>query len=149
MSPRAVTRDSLGAWLVKRRPGSRPAGEVVPGGPFVAEACVRPSYRTELIEPGQPVLLWISGGRNDLPAGIHAQGWTTGGVVESGDLVRLAVPVALEPLGRPVLRRELLAHPVLRRSEVLRMPAGSNPSFLTRDQLEELRLQWPQVTAGP
>ncbi len=44
-----------------------------------------------------------------------------------------------------VPRAELLATPGLHGLEVLRMPAGSNPSFLDRDAWETLREQFPQV----
>ncbi|HYH35472.1 MAG TPA: hypothetical protein VD814_10010 [Nocardioides sp.] len=147
MSSRAVTRQSLGGWLLKRTPGSARLAEVVPTRPAAAAPCVRPSYRTELVAAGDPVLLWVSGGRTDVPAGIHAQGRARGPVGPVGESGRLAVPVRWRPLSAPVLRRELLAHPVLRELEVLRMPAGSNPSFVTREQLDELCALFPQLTA--
>ncbi len=40
---------------------------------------------------------------------------------------------------RPVLRAELLLDPVLATAEVMRMPAGSNPSYLDREQYAALR----------
>ena len=70
-------------------------------------------------------------------------GLTTGAA--SYDGTRLAVPLRLEPVDPPVLRNDLLDHPVLGGAEVLRMPAGSNPSYLTREQLDALRAGWPQV----
>ena len=51
------------------------------------------------------------------------------------------MPLSLEPLEHPVLRTELLTHPVLSALEVLRMPAGSNPSYLSVEQLAELEGQ--------
>ena len=39
----------------------------------------------------------------------------------------------------PVLRAELLLDPVLATAEVVRMPAGSNPSYLDREQYAALR----------
>jgi hypothetical protein len=94
--------------------------------------CVRPSYRTDLVEAGQPVLLWISGGAPGLVPGIHARGWTTGRVRDE------TMPVELSALGAPVLRADLLHHPDLADLEVLRMPAGSNPSYVTLEQLAAL-----------
>jgi hypothetical protein len=44
------------------------------------------------------------------------------------------VPVELTLLPDPLPRAELLADPVVRDAEVLRMPAGSNPSWLSADQ---------------
>lgn len=107
--------------------------------------CVRPSYRTALVAPGQPVLLWVSGQDRAHPAGVYAEGRTTGVVRPDG--ADLVMPVSLRALELPVPRVELLAHPLLAHLEVLRMPAGSNPSYVTREQLEALRVGWPWVTA--
>ncbi|CAM3571803.1 hypothetical protein [Nocardioides zeicaulis] len=93
---------------------------------------MRPSYRTALVRRGQRVLLWVSGPQRDLPAGIHAAGWVTGPVVDD------RLPVRLAALEQPVLRPGLLAHPALALLEVLRMPAGSNPSWVTREELAAL-----------
>lgn len=147
---RAVTAQNLGAWLVKGHRTVSQVDELVQSG-FVTVAgwCVRPSYRTGLVEPGQPVLFWVSGGDRDHPTGIYAQGTTTDRPEPESDGAKLVLPLRLEPLTQPVLRTELLGHPVLRELEVLRMAAGSNPSFLDREQLTELRRQWPQVTVTP
>jgi hypothetical protein len=91
--------------------------------------CVRRSYRLDLVQPGQPCLLWVSG-RTD--PGVHALGAVTGEVEErDGGPV---VPVRLTRLPSPVTRADLLADPAARDAEVLRMPAGSNPSWLSREQ---------------
>jgi hypothetical protein len=42
-------------------------------------------------------------------------------------------------LTNPIHRSDLLAHPTLANAEVLRMPAGSNPSYLTPQQWSALR----------
>jgi hypothetical protein len=44
------------------------------------------------------------------------------------------VPVELTLLADPLPRAVLLADPVIREAEVLRMPAGSNPSWLSAAQ---------------
>lgn len=131
--PRALTEASLGAWLVKAR-GAEPETRRHVESSFgdVTTRCVRPSYRTGLVRPGQRVLLWISGNEPGLPAGIHAEGRTTG--VAAGGVI----PVELTPLPSPLLRSELVGHPELSAMEVLRMPAGSNPSYVTHDQLAVL-----------
>ncbi len=54
------------------------------------------------------------------------------------------LPVRLTSLPDPVGRGELLADPAFRSAEVLRMPAGSNPSWLSAAQLAAV-LAW----AGP
>ena len=142
--PERLTRETLGAWLLKAHPAT-PGFESLAQDGFtgVRTRCVRASYRTELVEAGQPVLLWVSGRDPRHPAGLHAQGRTRGEAgTEDGEPV---LPVALAPLEVPVPRAELLAHPLLRDLEVLRMPAGSNPSYLTGEQYAALRADWPQV----
>lgn len=122
-------------------------GELVRTGfATITTRCVRASYRTSLVAPDQPVLLWVSGQDRAHPAGAYAEGRTTGVVRAEGD--DLVMPVSLAPLELAVPRVELLAHPLLAQLEVLRMPAGSNPSYVTKEQLESLRAGWPQVRAG-
>ncbi|NYE36703.1 hypothetical protein F4692_001836 [Nocardioides cavernae] len=130
----ALSAGRLGAWLVKARGDEAETQQHLRTGlVHVASRCVRPSYRTGLVAAGQPVLLWISGRVPGLPAGIHARGRTTGRVVD--DLM----PVDLVPLAAPVVRTALVEHPVLCGLEVLRMPAGSNPSYVTTEQLAALQ----------
>ena len=91
--------------------------------------CVRPSYRLGLMAPGQPCLLWVSG-RNE--PGVHALGVLTATPRETdGSPV---VPVDLTLLADPLPRAVLLADPAARNAEVLRMPAGSNPSWMSAVQ---------------
>lgn len=137
---RALTADSLGAWLVKAR-GSDPATQAHARAGFadVDTRCVRPTYRTELVRAGQRVLLWVSGNEDDLPAGIHAQGRTTGAGSDG------VIPVELTPVSPPLLRSELVGHPELAAMEVLRMPAGSNPSYVTPEQLRVLTEMCPEL----
>ena len=135
-----------GAWLAGRvprlRPGdvacwviksNRPPDAVAPGWPagtaVELHRCVRRSYRLQLMAPGQACLLWVSG--RDRP-GVHALGELTAGPVE--DQGAPAVGVRLTRLAEPVDRAELLTDPVVRDAEVLRMPAGSNPSWLSAAQ---------------
>jgi hypothetical protein len=123
----------IGCWVVKSQ--TAPTDLVpgwAPGAPQRLTRCLRRSYRVELMQPGQPCLLWLSGPRRP---GVHAIGR-----LESGERDRpgsersareVAVDVELRLLAGPVPRSELLADPVTRMAEVLRMPAGSNPSFLS------------------
>jgi len=139
---RALTSDSLGAWLIKASPGEQSVDELVRRGFATTWSwCVRPTYRADLVAAGQPVLLWVSGDGRRVPAGIHAHGLTTGPVDED----RLTMPVTLKPVDPPVPRSWLLGHPLLSRAEVVRMPAGSNPSYLTVEQLRALQDEFPQL----
>jgi hypothetical protein len=82
------------------------------------------------MEAGQPCLLWLSGRH---APGVHALGALAGEVAEDGDGGPV-VPVTLTLLADPVPRADLLLDPAARDAEVLRMPAGSNPSWLSARQ---------------
>jgi len=60
------------------------------------------------------------------------------------------VPVRWSRLAEPVDRGELLADPVARTAEVLRMPAGSNPSWLSGPQFDAVldRVRGEGLPAG-
>jgi hypothetical protein len=135
---RAVTADRLGAWVVKANPALASVATLAGDGfAGVARWCVRPSYRTGLVAAGQPVLLWVSGKDPGFPAGFHAFGEVTGPCrVDAG---QPEIPMRLRPMPSPALRAELLLDPVLATAEVVRMPAGSNPSYLDREQYAALR----------
>ncbi|SDX60567.1 hypothetical protein SAMN05661080_00550 [Modestobacter sp. DSM 44400] len=137
-----LTPADVACWVLK---SSRPAAALVPAWAPGAEAaltrCVRRSYRLELMTPGQPCLLWVSG--RDAP-GVHALGALTGPVTDPPGGPE--VPVRWRLLTDPVPRVELLADPVARKAEVLRMPAGSNPSWLSAPQYAAvLALAGPQA----
>ena len=65
-------------------------------------------------------------------------------LVEAGEAG--VVPVALSPVAHPLLRTELTGHPDLAGMEVLRVPAGSNPSFVTPEQLRVLVELCPELS---
>jgi hypothetical protein len=120
----------VACWLLKssRSPEELEAGWA-PGAARTLSRCVRRSYRLDLMAPGQPCLLWVSGRRWP---GVHAVGTLAGRVTE-GDGGPV-VPVRLTLLDEPVPRADLLLDPATRDAEVLRMPAGSNPSWLSAGQ---------------
>ena len=125
-----LTRADVACWVFK---SSVPPEGLVPGWrPGASQwltRCVRPSYRLELMASGQPCLLWVSG---RVDPGVHAVGRLTAGPHEAdGGPV---APVRLTRLRVPLPRAALLTHPVARDAEVLRMPAGSNPSWLSAEQ---------------
>ncbi|KRE95452.1 hypothetical protein ASG76_07330 [Nocardioides sp. Soil774] len=137
---RALSSETLGAWLVKASGGLTSTQAHLRAG--FAEArtwCVRPTYRTELVAPGQRLLLWVSGWSADHPPGIWAHGRTTG-VAADG-----VMPVELTALAQPLLRSELVGDAALSAMEVLRMPAGSNPSYVTPAQLAVLERMSPEL----
>ncbi|MGY1838660.1 MULTISPECIES: hypothetical protein [unclassified Modestobacter] len=126
-----LSAPEVAAWLLKSsRPADAVAPDWTPGAPVTVDRCVRRSYRLSLLRPGQPCVLWISG--RDHP-GVHALGTVAGHPVEDperGPVVR----VRWRRLTEPVDRAELVADPAFAAAEVVRMPAGSNPSWLSADQ---------------
>jgi hypothetical protein len=123
-----LTHRDVACWLLKT---ARPPAELDPGWPAgttrVLDRCLRPSYRLNLMEPGQRCLLWLSGRR----AGVVA----VGTVAEAPDPAGPPeVRVELRHLAEPVPRTDLLPTPFAT-AEVIRMPFGSNPSYLDHPQL--------------
>ena len=144
MTERAITEDSLGAWLVKASPASLPIEEHARRGlADITSRCVRATYRTALVREGQPVLLWVSGNDRQHPAGIYAIGHTTGPVDAAAPSP--AMPVRLRAVEPAIHREEIRAHPTLAGIEVIRMPAGSNPSYLDTEQYHALQQAFPQA----
>ncbi|CAA9382965.1 MAG: hypothetical protein AVDCRST_MAG75-1086 [uncultured Propionibacteriaceae bacterium] len=130
----------IACWVIKsRRAPAAIAAGWRPGHEQRLNRCLRRSYRVELMQPGQRCLLWLSG--RDQP-GVQAIG-TLLSQAEippvGADDPEAEVRVSLRLLQQPIPRSTLLADPVFTRAEVLRMPAGSNPSYLTWDQVDTLR----------
>jgi hypothetical protein len=138
---RLAARD-VAAWLVKT---SRPPALIergwAPGEERTIQRCVRATYRLGLMAPGQVCLLWLSG---QTCPGVHAVGTLVAapGGKEPVDTIDApggpVVTVRLRLLHDPVPRSELMTLPAFAASEVARMPAGSNPSYLTAAQLAEV-----------
>ncbi len=123
-----LTRRHVACWLLKaaRSPAELAPGWA-PGTTRVLDRCLRPSYRLGVMAPGQRCLLWLSGRQ----AGVYAIGTVAEAPEPSGPP---SVGVALRLLAGPVPRAGLLVT-AFRTAEVIRMPAGSNPSWLDHPQL--------------
>jgi hypothetical protein len=158
---RPITPHTLGAWVLKCDPEVWDLGRFVDDGSArILTWSVRQSYRTELMAPGQRVLLWVSGESRRHPRGFWGSGWVTGkvstGVEDDGywldDERRRAVRhwahVDVAVFGGPqaVLASEVREHPVLRDFELFRSAQMSNPSWLSREQLAALT---PMLPAWP
>ena len=124
----------IACWVFKSAvPTAQLAADWRPGAARTMTRCVHRSYRLDLMAPGQPCLLWVSG-RAD--PGVHAVGSLTAAPHEAdGGPV---VPVELTLLPEPLPRAAVLTDPATRDAEVLRMPAGSNPSWLSAVQFTAL-----------
>ncbi|MEW9263912.1 hypothetical protein AB1207_04055 [Kineococcus endophyticus] len=120
-----LTEADVACWLLKSsgRPAELPDGPAA--GAVVLSRCLRRSYRLGLLRVGQPCVLWVSG---RVDPGVAAVGRIASHVREEGG--GPAVDVELTALADVVPRAELLLDPAVGSAEVLRMPAGSNPSHL-------------------
>jgi hypothetical protein len=147
-----IDRDNLGAWLLKANPALWDmSGFLAAGGSQIRSWAVRPGYRSRLMSPGDRVLFWVSGdGRSGLARGI----WGDGRVVAPAEdwvdaeagfwrddnaraAVRARVRVDITFLEEPVTAAELRAHGMTD-LEVLQIPQGANPSWVSRDQLARI-----------
>lgn len=152
MTERLVTVDNLGAWLVKCNADVSDVSKWV-AGDRIGRWCVRRSYRTALMAPGQPVLLWVGGGRGRVARGIWGVGRlasaarcepvAAGGPVGRSWYVELDLRLLAEP--DRARRERLLADPRLADLEVFRQPQSANPSFVNRSQLAAItdHVAWP------
>ena len=145
----AIDRDNLGAWLLKANPALWDiSGFLQAGENRIRSWAVQPGYRSRLMTPGDRVLFWISGdGRTGFARGI----WGDGEVVAPAEdwvdaergfwrddtaraAVRARIQVSITFLEEPVTAEELRGRG-LTDLEVLRMPQGANPSWVSRAQL--------------
>jgi hypothetical protein len=123
--------------------------EWAPGAARSLTRCVRRTYRLDLVAAGRPCLLWVSGRQSP---GVHALGAVHGPAERDGtpdDPGRAVLPVRLVRLAEPLPRAELLGDPRMRAAEVLRMPAGSNPSWLSPDEFAAVLDRVPPAGLGP
>lgn len=146
----------IACWVLKCNPAVyNVAQEVVELGE-VTNWSVAENYRKDLMEPGHPCLLWVTGsGSSPVRAGFYAAGTLVegddGGVlflgtysedVEPNDsdprsAVRTFVHCRMRWLDQPILKADLLReHPAFRRSEVIAAAQGSNPRILTPEEYE-------------
>ena len=113
-----------------------------------------PSYRVELVRPGHPCVLWVTGtGVGAARAGVRALGVvTTEPFPDVGDpddpawrdraaarVERPYIGVSLDVLDRPLTRAEVRADPRLEALEVLRRPRMGSPLAVTDGELAAMR----------
>ncbi len=102
--------------------------------------CIRANYRVEVMEPGQRCLLWLSGQRQPGVQAIGTLSTPASRPSDSGpDDADLAVTASLRMLLDPVPRASWLSDHELSRAEVIRIPLGSNPSYLDPERFSVLR----------
>jgi len=137
MAARAVTSGNLGSWLIKCDPRVNTelfrAGEA--GGVRVTSRCVVRGYRASMMKKGDRVVLWVSGDGRVMARGIWGLGHVTGPVDETA--VEPFVPVDIPLFASGLTDADLRAAGV-DDLEVQRMPAGSNPSWMSRQQWDRV-----------
>lgn len=150
----AVTEATLGAWLFKANSSRWDIVGAMGGGlTAVGSRCVAGNYRTAMMRRGHRAILWVSGPSSGrAPRGVWGIGWITGPAVPD-DHGQLVVPTDITLLGADDRLRadDLREIPALRAMEVLRVAAGSNPSWVDADQfaaLRDLLPPWPWPSAG-
>lgn len=134
-----LTREDVGGWVMKANPvvwdihGAREAGEEL------TSFRLTPSYRLDLLEVGDPVLIWVTRDhRRGLPAGFMADAEVAGPprMRRSQAGPRPYVPLRAAMWWDDILPAEAVRrHPALMDLEVLRAPRIGNPSFVTVAQL--------------
>lgn len=144
----------IACWVMKCNPAVFNIAEDVAATGEVGNWSVRETYRLDLMEPGQPCLLWVTGGKDSpVPAGFYAAGVLgaapDGGVLvldryaegvrpndqQGADAVRTFAVCNLSWLATPVTKAELLsAYPEFESAEMLRSPQGASPAILTPEQ---------------
>ncbi|TQR85222.1 EVE domain-containing protein [Mycobacterium hodleri] len=129
MPERAVTPETLGAWVIKCNPHRTDIAPMRAAGETKPSWCVADNYRSQLIRPGQRVLFWVSAHPR---RGFWGAGRITGDVtMEDGQLhVPVRIPLFTEPLTAADLRAA-----GLQSMEVLRSPQQSNPSWVNMAEL--------------
>jgi hypothetical protein len=161
--PAAVTRDQLGAWLLKCNPALWDLrGFLDSGEERLTSWAVQPNYRSDLMAAGDRALFWVSGdGRQGLFRGIwgaghlvaEAEDWVDGErgfwVDEGGrHAVRRRIRIDVPFLAEPVAAADLRAHGIID-LEVQRQPFMGNPSWVSRPQLERLNDLLPPWPPAP
>lgn len=125
----------FGAWLFKCDPRRRDFDRFRREVDGLTRWCVTRTYRSDLIAAAQPVLLWVSGsGRTGPRPGLWATGHTVGPVEDPESTVALRLRLLDDPLDRGTLAQVA----GLEQLEVLRVPAGSNPSWVTEAEFRAL-----------
>ena len=162
-----MTRENLGAWLLKCNPAIWDIESFVSTREVPHAWAVQPSYRTDLIEAGQRVFLWVTGRDNaSVRPGLWAAGTVTGPIYEESvdiddpfwldddqrDRSTHFMPFEIRMLPEPIARRSLQSDPRLAGMEIFRQPRMSNPLWISHDELaaleEHVTLPAISVTVG-
>ncbi len=151
-----VTREKLGAWLLKCNPVNWDVEKFLADGHGVVHSwVVQDNYRSASMAKGDPVVVWVTGDGHH--AGILGVGQVTGHVglrppgydyeedywaPSQGPPAKalLWVPTEIGLVPTSLSRHVVRAEPALRAAEVFAAPQLGNPNFL--DIAQWAVLQW-------
>lgn len=151
MAAERLTRADIGAWVLKCNPTVWDIEAYVASGAGpILDWSVGNTYRNQLMENGDPVILWVSGpsggvqGVGDVTGPVAPQVLTEQGVWREPVIGRefLFASVSIDVWSQPIARADVRADPALADAEVFRSPQGTNPSYLTPAQWTTLRDRW-------
>lgn len=153
--PIARLRDgtAVAAWMFKAKPevwdvvGAIEAILRDPAAPRIESWEMAASYRVDLVQPGHPCVLWVTGGRHAPTTGAWGIGEVTSPplpVLESEEgRPRFEVGLDLDVVASPVRLLELAGDERFARAEIIRAPRVSSPVALTADELAAIEDAWP------
>lgn len=164
MATRTITENNLGAWLIKCDPEAKfdLPGAMADGMDVITRWSVVPGYRADMMAPNDKIILWVSGNGLRMSRGIWGVGRVTGEVEPDGtddyfsdvnywldqdarNAVELFLPVEIPIFDEAVEAADLLAAGI-EDLEVQRQPQGSNPSWVSKGQMERLEKLLPDWT---
>jgi len=132
------------------------------GGHRIGRWCVADNYRSRMMHSGDVVVFWVSGNGRRLARGIWGVGQVLGvdGLEQPTAEVASATRELRSGGDRPRVRVDipLLAEPVSDQAlrawgiddlEVQVQPQGSNPSWISIDQLARLTVGFPSLLPDP
>ncbi len=137
VTARAITDQTLGAWVIKCNPHKTDLAPMVEVRRAHENWCVADNYRTRLMAPGQPVLFWVS---SHPRRGIWGAGRLTGTPVP-GPQWKVSTDITL--FDQPILASDLQAVAELSTLEVFRSPQQSNPSWVDASAWAVIRQMLP------
>lgn len=159
---RAITSINFGAWLIKCNPDIWDfASFVEDGNDWIGDWSITDNYRSRMMRANDRMLFWKSGDQPGYSRGIWGIGYVTDEardtVAEANDdsgywldetarlQVTYTVPIDIPLFEEPVTDAELRAAGI-NDLEVQRIPGGSNPSWVTAEQLKRINAlvgDWP------
>lgn len=154
----------VGGWLFKANPDVWDVLTFLRSGTEVDSWRMARSYRVDLLRPGQPAVLWVTGAADARhTAGVWAIGEIAGEVYEDvGDpadplwrdrsaqrQVRPHVELAMTVLPTPVPRSEVRDDPRFAGAEIIRRPRMGSPVALRPGELDVIRELAERTSQSP